>query len=333
METVGNCSGPGCCHRRGAASGPFPPALLIGFAGLAWAARRRRTARRAFFDGWLFGTGYFAASLYWLGNAFLVDANRFAWMIPLAVLGVPALLGFLSGFATLVASRFSGLMQIAALAACWTLSEWARGVLLTGFPWNPVGNVWVAIPPVMQAASWFGVYGLSLVTVFAAASTAAVVDHHRRIRLHAVSGFCLLALLAALGAFRMSSGSPETVDGVRLRLVQPAISQEEKWRTDRKLPNFRRLRDLSHSEGSVTHVIWPEAALPFILPVSSLEAPVLSGAVPQGVLILTGAVKYQAKKEKSRTCGTASSSPGVRTSWPRMTNTTSFLSGNTFRKS
>ena len=40
--------------------------------------------------GWQFGFGYFLAGLWWLGNALLVEADEFAWAIPLAVLVLPA---------------------------------------------------------------------------------------------------------------------------------------------------------------------------------------------------------------------------------------------------
>ena len=48
--------------------------------------------RPAFATGWWFGFGYFVAGLWWLGNALLVDANGFAWALPLAVFGLPAVL-------------------------------------------------------------------------------------------------------------------------------------------------------------------------------------------------------------------------------------------------
>src|ERR1700742_1486610 len=48
--------------------------------------------RASFFIGWWFGFGYFVAGLYWIGMAFLVDAQTFAWLLPIAVMGLPAML-------------------------------------------------------------------------------------------------------------------------------------------------------------------------------------------------------------------------------------------------
>ena len=41
-------------------------------------------------SGWWFGFGYFLAGLYWVGNALLVDAQTFGWLLPFAVAGLPA---------------------------------------------------------------------------------------------------------------------------------------------------------------------------------------------------------------------------------------------------
>jgi apolipoprotein N-acyltransferase len=66
----------------------FLPALLLAFPGLVWLLDGARSGRAAFGIGWMFGAGYFAAGLYWVSNALLVDAARFAWLIPFAIIGL-----------------------------------------------------------------------------------------------------------------------------------------------------------------------------------------------------------------------------------------------------
>jgi len=91
--------------------------------------------------GWWFGFGYFLAGLYWLGCAFLVDAATFGWLLPFAVLGLPAILAIYTALAVVVARLLwqRGAMRILALAACLTATEWLRGHAFTGFPWNAFG--------------------------------------------------------------------------------------------------------------------------------------------------------------------------------------------------
>ena len=98
--------------------------------------------RAAFGAGWWMGFGYFLAGLWWVGSAFLVEADKFAWALPLAVVALPAALAVFpaAGFALArllwspgPCARFSRSRSGLALA------EWARGLLFTGFPWNDLG--------------------------------------------------------------------------------------------------------------------------------------------------------------------------------------------------
>src|SRR5215208_4498273 len=91
--------------------------------------------------GWWFGFGYFLAGLYWVGIAFLVDAKTFGWLLPFAVIGLPAGLAILTAFGTALAGLLwtRGAARVIALAAALTIAEWLRGHLLTGFPWNTFG--------------------------------------------------------------------------------------------------------------------------------------------------------------------------------------------------
>ena len=101
------------------------PVLFLTFPVVVWlidgaAAGRRGGVPAAAMAGWWFGLGYFVPGLYWIGNAFLVDASTFAWLMPFAVLGLPAYLALFTalGFAlarlmwTRDASRVSRLPSV-----------------------------------------------------------------------------------------------------------------------------------------------------------------------------------------------------------------------------
>jgi len=97
----------------------FLPVLLISFPVFIWLLDGATTWRSAFGVGWMFGAGYFAAGLYWVPNALLVDAARFAWLIPFAVLGLSLGLGLFIGGAAVLARKIwsPGVGRIFALAA------------------------------------------------------------------------------------------------------------------------------------------------------------------------------------------------------------------------
>lgn len=275
----------------------FLPALFVAFPGLVWLLDGADSRKSAFGVGWMFGAGYFAAGLYWVSNALLVDAARFAWLIPFAVLGLSFGLGLFTGLAALVARALwsSGLGRAFVLAASWTFFEWVRGTVLTGFPWNPVGNVWVVVLPVLQSASWWGVYGLSAITVFAAAALAVVDSPVRRERLWGLSGIGVICLIAAAGAMRTSDAPSQTVPGITLRIVQPNIAQKDKWLPARRAQNYARHLQLSRENGGgeATHVIWPETAAPFSVTTDTTRRNLMRTAVPPGGFLITGAIRLE----------------------------------------
>src|SRR5690606_38326489 len=105
--------------------------------------------------------------LFWIGEPFLVEAERFAWLMPFAVALMPAGLALFYGGAAAAASLVwrPGLNRVLALALALSAAEWLRGHILTGFPWNVLGYALTAPLPLMQSAGLFGIYGLTLIAV------------------------------------------------------------------------------------------------------------------------------------------------------------------------
>jgi apolipoprotein N-acyltransferase len=105
------------------------PVLFVTFPVLVWlidgaSAGRLGGVMTAAVSGWWFGFGYFVAGLYWMGFAFLVDAKTFAWLLPFAVVGLPAALAFFTaaafGAARLIWMR--GPFRILSLALALTVA-------------------------------------------------------------------------------------------------------------------------------------------------------------------------------------------------------------------
>jgi apolipoprotein N-acyltransferase len=138
-------------------------------AGSSW---RHRPAVQAAYIGWLFAFGYFFAGLFWIGEAFLVEADKFALLIPFAVTLMPAGLAlFWAGAAAAASFAWRpGLMRVLALALALGAAEWLRGHVLTGFPWNVIGYALTYPDSLMQSAGLIGIYGLGIVAVFVLAA-------------------------------------------------------------------------------------------------------------------------------------------------------------------
>jgi apolipoprotein N-acyltransferase len=273
----------------------FLPVLLPALCGLVWLLDGARSGRAAFAAGWWWAWGWYSVGFYWIGNAMLVEPDRFGWMIPFATVGLGGVQAIAIGFATWAAFalKAAGIGRILVLAGTWTVAEWLRSWVGTGFPWNPIGSVWDAVLPVAQAAAAVGVYGLGLLTILIFALPAVWTDFcpAGRKRLAVAAAAVLLLGLWAAGSLRLSRLPTEAVPDIRLRLVQAAIEQSHKWRDDLREAHLLDHLELSRRPGfdSVTHVIWPETAAPFFLDLDERHRALVASAAPPGGMVLTGA--------------------------------------------
>jgi apolipoprotein N-acyltransferase len=126
---------------------------------------------------------------------------------------------------------------------------------------------WGASLGVLQSTALIGAYGLSLLTVLLGASLARFCDRDSRSYLLPAAMIALFALFWVGGEVRLATVNPGDVPGVRLRLVQPNVPQNEKYLGRYVVRNWQRLLDLSNARSAqpITHLIWPEAAPPFLL--------------------------------------------------------------------
>jgi apolipoprotein N-acyltransferase len=285
------------------------PALVVSLTLCVWlldgAVRTggRHEAWSAATIGWWWGFGYFLAGLWWLGAAFLVEADQFAWALPFGVVGLPAALALFpaAGFAVARLIWPPGPARILAFAVGLSASEWLRGHLFTGFPWNTLGmalgqNVWV-----MQSASVVGLYGLSAITVAVCAAPATLGTGltARSRALPAAAALAAVVILGAFGAWRVPAAPSPTVAGVKLRLMQPNLPQDAKFNARNRDDILRRYLALSDRATSpqssgiadVTHLIWPESAFPFLLHRDPRALAEIAAHLPPGVTLITGAAR------------------------------------------
>ncbi len=270
------------------------PALFAALPVLVWQIDGTATRRAAFAVGWWFGLGHFMAGTYWISNALLVEPDRYAWLIPPALVAPAAYLAVFPGLAAVFARAVRpGWPRIAALAVAWTLFEMLRGIAFTGFPWNPIGSIWSDIPAMLQPAALVGIHGLGLATVALAALPALTAAGGRDALAAAVGAPAVLALLWGAGALRLAGAETAAHPGIRLGIVQPAIPQREKVRAELRRDHFIRHLEMTHAArgAGITHFLWPETAIGFALSRAPWAVRAISGAVPEGGLVLAGALR------------------------------------------
>jgi apolipoprotein N-acyltransferase len=287
------------------------PLAFVGFSGFFLILEKAQTKRSAFFLGWCFGVGFFGGGLYWLANAFLVNADKHGWLIPIAVPGLAAGMGVFIGITALFAHFIwrgrkelsSTLGRILLFAVAWTLIEWLRSWIFTGFPWNLIGTIWAFSDAMIQPAAWVGAFGLSLITVLAATSGAAVLQTRGKSRFFAAFLMIIVPIMMwGAGELRLSNALNEVHDGILLRLVQPNIQQKDKWENNLKAENFEEHILLSEAAGEgskrPTHIIWPETAVTYSINRDHNVALAIASVVPRGGLVITGAPRMTEKGVK-----------------------------------
>jgi len=298
----------------------FWPVLLVTFPVFIWlldgcyakGGTSRPALLAAAWTGWAFGFGFFLAGLYWIGRAFLVEAEIFAWLMPFALTLMPAGLALFFAAAAALAGPLwrLGPARVVALALALAVTEWLRGHVLTGFPWNALGYALTNGDAMMQWASVFGLYSLNLlaVLIFAAPASAwgpgPALSRAKRYSLPVLM-LLLLAGAAGWGQWRLQNATVGFVEGVQLRIVQPNIAQEEKWKPENRAAIFQRYMELSRKGEpgarlkGVTHLLWPESALPFLLAETPEALDAIAAMLPKGAVFITGAARAERHEESA----------------------------------
>ena len=260
----------------------------------------------AFSAGWWFGFGYFLAGLWWVGAAFLVESDDFGWLLPLAVVGLPALLALFwalgAAFAQLLWSE--DWRRVFALAAGLGAAEWLRGHVLSGFPWNAIGYALTAGEILMQSAALFGLYALNVIAVVIFAAPAALAPstggERRQIMLPSLAVIALAAL-GFSGVLRLAEADATSVPGVTIRVVQPALTQLQKWEPENKEAVLSTYFRLSNPEGAPlengTVLVWPESAFPFPLTQDPGTLAAIAELLPEGTALVTGAYREELPRD------------------------------------
>lgn len=265
-------------------------------------------ARSAFWVGLGFGFGYFFFGLLWIGEAFLVDAAENILLMPFAITLLPLVLAVFWGLACLTARLFwaGSVRNIIILAISFTFWEALRGHIFTGFPWNLLGFAFDFSTAMLQSAAIWGIYGLTFIITLLSFSVALVVNSRFKMHHIFISIVATLVLMWGAGSVRLYLNPTQYHQDILLRLVQGNIAQKDKWRRDMRSVIANRYLELSARQtsaenkglGDITHLIWPESAMPFLLePDSSFMREATRILNPDAYLI-AGAVRKQTSNGK-----------------------------------
>jgi apolipoprotein N-acyltransferase len=290
------------------------PGLLIGFPIWIWCldgAESRRGWRRlvgpAFRIGFAFGWGYFTVAFHWLGAAFFVDGGVMLALMPLAILALAALIALFWGLGSALAHLMwsHGPWRIVTLALWVTVAEWARGHVLTGFPFDLLGYALTPNDEMMQLASVIGIYGLTLLAALLAGLPALIwpADGRTLSRrlLPLFVGLLVIAGQVGFGYNRLAGTAVAERSDVAMRLVQPLVYEHADFGNVDPVALIDRLLALSDMRmgpddmglADITHLVWPESSLPFYLSSYPDALARIARLLPDTTTLLTGAPRQQ----------------------------------------
>lgn len=254
---------------------------LIGLAAGFILFQATNTRRQAAAIGWAFGLGYFALTLSWIVEPFLIDLARHGWMAPFALIGMAAGMALFWGAAFGLAKWLGASLgpnvapnsgQGLALVVFWTIAEVARTYVLTGFPWGLLGYIWLDAG-LDQMAAYIGPHGLTLLTLAGVWALLAAFTHRKRLILVPLVVLPFVGMIGfGLAQAALSQGHPSIVADTSprpiVRLIQPNAPQHQKWDPE-MVPVFfdRNLGFTSAApQGAAPDVIiWPETSVPYLL--------------------------------------------------------------------
>lgn len=236
----------GAAHSQAYAPGPLPEFILpyvqlICLAYLARSVWRAPSIKQAAGSGFLFGLGSFAVGLYWI----FISLHLYGGMAsPLAAAAVVVLAAAEALFlcAAVAATKwlarylhpednyFRHFLAVAAWASCWTIAEWLRGTLFTGFPWMATGYAHVD-GPLSGWAPIIGMYGVTWLAAFICGAIGLLLHRQKTGQEAPAAATTAFAIVLALTGWGLGSVSWSTPDGkpVLLRLVQGNVPQSEKF--------------------------------------------------------------------------------------------------------
>ena len=233
------------------------------------AAMRGKTPKRSFVLGLVAGLVCHVGILYWITYVVVQYGYLPFYMGVGAMLIVVAYMSLYTGFFAFGIRFFSGKAIPLTITApvLWTLLEYVKSHILTGFPWENLGYSQYHLLPVIQISDITGVYGVTFLIVLINALLFDMATSASRRGLKAAIGLAVIGAVVVYGLIRIEQVKTEMsrLPAQPVSLVQGNVDQSVKWNPqfqERTMADYASLTLLSATKGDGL-VVWPETAVPF----------------------------------------------------------------------
>jgi apolipoprotein N-acyltransferase len=240
------------------------PLTILTLAALFWQLNGA-SVRRAWWRGFLFCIAEFSFGVNWLYISIHSIADAPIWLTLLIIGALVTVMAVYSGIACALGvwlvPRADWRRWVVVLPAVWTLLEWLRGWLLTGFPWLSLGYSQIdsqlkGYAPVM------GVYGVTLAVALSAGLLLNMLATGATLRTRFVSLAILVSVWTAGGILAAVSWTHPVGKPVKVSLLQGNMPSSIKWDPQNFQPTLDLYREMTEKHWDSRLIVWPESAVP-----------------------------------------------------------------------
>ncbi len=281
--------------------------LIFALVPLLWALRGK-SLKAGFWLGLVAGLAHFTAMLYWI-----VFVTHVFGHLPLVVaIGILFLLaGYLSLYTAMWGLGITwgerrGLSLIWWAPVLWVTLEMGQTYIISGFPWDLLGNGLFLHPVLLQLADITGVYGLSFLIVLVNATLYLLFFPPRGKPVPVKQAMVVALILVAwvgYGYYRLAqvdalaAASPK----IKVAVCQGNLKQDEKWKKEKVLTTLDRYAELTQRVKGAHLIIWPETSAPFFfMRTPDLDTRVRDIAKESGAYLLFGSPAFEPSSEGER---------------------------------
>ena len=221
-----------------------------------------------FLVGWIFGFGYFISSLYWIINSLTFDES-FKFIIPFALILIPAFLGLFYGLSFFLLSLFHLRKKISTIlifSIIFATIEFLRSFIFGGFPWNLIIFSLSNNLPSIQILSNIGTYSLNLLAITIFSFPIIIFFQYRKLVkfLLLAFGITLVLINIEYGKYNLKKFEKKNYENLNLviRVISPKIPIERFLANRDPEKSIQELIKLSNPDSSQeTIFIFPEGVI------------------------------------------------------------------------
>ena len=223
--------------------------------------RKKPFLKNLFFLGSSFGFSFFLFGIYWISHSLTFD-DSFKFLIPFAIIFIPLFLSLFFSIPIMLIGNYISLKisSVILISVLFTISDFVRSFILTGFPWNIWAYSLFWSPESLQILYHIGIFSFNLV-VITLLFLPAIIFFNNKSKYFIIVIFTVLIFSNYFyGSYKINAKKiDETVRDINFKIVTAGINLSEF--KDQKLVVSKLIRISEPKKDQKTIFVWPEGVI------------------------------------------------------------------------